>query len=145
MAASKTPNPPPGKPNDPVGPESKVPGATSARPAGRIVHDERGNAVWNWGGDAARSDSTSRVLRRLDIPDLKLEGQEESAPLSDKGQASIRGQPATKQHNAPKGQARAPMVDAGGGYNPYNLSVPVKKQNAPKKPVPPKGPGARSR
>jgi hypothetical protein len=145
MAASKTPNPPPGKPNDPVGPEPKIPGATSARPVGSIVHDDRGNAVWKWGGDAARSDSTSRVLRRLDVPDLGLEGEEESARPPEKARASIGGQPTTMQQNAPKGQARAPIVDAGGGYNPYNLTAPVRKQSAPKKPVPPKGPGTRSR
>jgi hypothetical protein len=68
MAASKTPKPPPGKANDPAGPESKIPGETSARPAGQIVHDERGKAVWKWGEDGTRSDSTSRVLRRLDVP-----------------------------------------------------------------------------
>jgi hypothetical protein len=96
-------------------------------------------------GDAARSDSTSRVLRRLDVPDLKIEGQEEPARPPDKGQAAVRGQPRTDQHNAPKAQTRAPMVDTGGGYNPYNLTVPVKKQIAPKKPVPPKGSGGRSR
>jgi hypothetical protein len=145
MAAAKTPSPPPGKPNDPVGPESKIPGATSARTAGRIVHDERGNAVWKWGGDAARSDSTSRVLRRLDVPDLELEAEEESARPPDKTRASIRGQPTTMQQNVPKGQARAPIIDAGGGYNPYNLTAPVRKQSAPKKPVPPKGSGTRSR
>jgi hypothetical protein len=37
------------------------------------------------------------------------------------------------------------MVDAGGGYNPYNLTVPVKKAGDPTKPVPPKGSGKRSR
>jgi hypothetical protein len=145
MAASKTPKPPPGKANDPAGPESKIPGATSARPAGQIVHDERGNAVWKWGEDGTRSDSTSRVLRRLDVPDLTLEGQNDPAQRPDKDQAAVRGQPKTNQHNAPKTQTRAPMIDAGGGYNPYNLSVPVKKQSTPKKPVPPKGSGGRSR
>jgi hypothetical protein len=143
MAASKTPNPPPCKPDGQAASEAQIPGAGGAPSAGRIVHDERGNAVWKWGGDAAtHSDSTSKVLRRLDAPDLKFEGQEVPARQSDKGQATITGQPATKQHNAPKG---APMVDAGGGYNPYNLSVPLNKQSAPKKPVPPMGSGSRSR
>jgi len=144
MAASKPPNPSPGKPSDPRGTESPDPGAGSPRPAGRIVHDERGNAVWKWGGDAGRSDSTSRVLRRLDVPDLRIEGQAEPAPLPDKARATTAGQAARNQHNAPKGQGRPPIVDAGGGYNPYNLSVPVKKQSTPIK-VPPKGSRSRSR
>ena len=144
MAASKPPNPPASKPNDPRGPESQNADAGSARPAGGVVHDDRGNAVWKWGGDAARSDSTSRVLRRLEVPDLKIEGQEEPAPRPGKDQATTTGQPAAKQHNAPKSQGRAPMIDAGGGYNPYNLSLPVKKQSAPKTVVP-KGSGRRSR
>ena len=142
MAASKPPNPPPSKPNDPRGPDSQNPDAGSGRPAGRVVHDDRGNAVWKWGGDGARSDSTSKVLRRLEVADLEIEGQEKPAWRPDKDQSMTTGQPAAQQHNAPKGQGRAPMVDAGGGYNPYNLSVPVKKQSAPKT-VPPKGSGRR--
>lgn len=142
MAASTPPKPPPRRPNEPAGTESTPPGGGGASRAGRIVHDERGNAVWHW-GDTARSDSTSRVLRRLDVPDLTMEGQEAPAPRPGKGQAKTDAQPATKERNAPKGNARAPMVDAGGGYNPYNLSAPVKKQGAAKKPVPPKGSGRR--
>ena len=145
MAASTPPKAPPGKPNDPVGPESKTQGATSARPGGKIVHDARGNAVWKWGEDATRSDTTSRVLRRLDVPDLTMEGQEVPARPPGKGQAAISGQTKANQHSGPKPQTRAPIVDAGGGYNPYNLTVPVKKPGAPTKPVPPKGSGGRSR
>ena len=76
MAASKPPKSPPGKPTQPpTGPESKAPGTT----VGRVVHDDRGNAVWEWGEGATRSDSTSKVLRRLDVPDLEFEGQEDTA------------------------------------------------------------------
>ncbi len=146
MALPKPPKPPPGKPNDPAGPESKGPGTTGPRPGGQIVHDDRGNAVWKWGEDGARSDTTSRVLRRLDVPDLAIEGQEASARPSSKDQAATaKGQSKTNQHGSPKAATRAPMVDAGGGYNPYNLTVPVKKEGDPTKPVPPKGSGKRSR
>ena len=139
MAASTPPKAPLGKPNDPVGPESKTQGATSARPGGKIVHDDRGNAVWKWGEDGARSDTTSRVLRRLDVPDLTMEGQEEPLRPPGKGQTASKGPTKTNQPSGLKPQTRAPIVDAGGGYNPYNLTVPVKKQNAPKAPAPPKG------
>jgi hypothetical protein len=143
MAASNPPKPPPDKPKHPAGPESKAPGATSGRPAGHIVHDDRGNAVWKWGEDGNRSDSTSRVLKRLDVPDLEIEGHEAPAQRPGKGQVAGRGQPKTNPTNGPR--MRAPIVDAGGGYNPYNLTVPVKKPGDPKKPVPPKGAGKPSR
>ena len=63
----------------PVDPKGTVPPAGSNAPkqpapdakgdAGRIVHDARGNAVWNWVKDTGRAaiDSTSAMLKRLDV------------------------------------------------------------------------------
>jgi hypothetical protein len=82
--------------------------------AGRIVHDERGNAVWNWVKGTGRFciDSTSALLRKLDFGDLKVEGEkEEDLRVEDPGSR-----------------------DAGGGYDPYNQKVAPKKS----KPLPPK-------
>jgi hypothetical protein len=80
--------------------------------AGRIVHDERGNAVWNWVKETGRFciDSTSALLKKLDFGDLKVEGdKEESLRIED---------PASR--------------DAGGGYDPYNQKAAPKK-SPPKK------------
>jgi hypothetical protein len=82
--------------------------------AGRIVHDERGNAVWNWVKETGRFciDSTSALLKKLDFGDLKVEGEkDEGLRLED---------PACR--------------DAGGGYDPYNQKIAPRKG----KPVPPK-------
>ena len=75
--------------------------------AGRIVHDERGNAVWNWVKETGRIciDSTSALLKKLDFGDLKVEGdKEEGLRTEDPGR------------------------DAGGGYDPYNQKVVQKKK-----------------
>jgi hypothetical protein len=69
------------------------------RPAGRVRHDERGMAVWDWAvatGEFATLSAT-RAMKKLSIEDLKIEEPE-------KGGLSI----------APQGR------DVGGGGDPYN-------------------------
>jgi hypothetical protein len=96
----------PGPKADPK-PESKAntkadanTGHGPGKAAGRIVHDERGNAVWDWIVETGRIfvGNTSRLLRRLEAPELKMEEPEPQLHLeSDR--------------------------DAAGGYDPYGRST----------------------
>jgi hypothetical protein len=97
---------------EPVTPETDRPAATGPHPVGRIVHDERGNAVWKWGGDTSTTGSTPGVLEHIDPLDLEVEGQ---------GSGSVRSR-----------GSRAPVFDAGGGYDPYNQGVPRTRAGKPK-------------
>jgi hypothetical protein len=88
--------------------------------AGRISHDERGNAVFK----RRTGDSTSTMLKRLDLPSLKVEGQEDApAPAR---VAAVPGKAKQSQPSRP---------EPGGGYNPYDQSRAVKKPTTPKGPV----------
>jgi len=89
------------------------PAADAAKPMqdqGRVTHDERGNAVWNWAKETGRFcvASATSLLKKLDFGDLKIEGHDEEQRTDKKGGR-----------------------DAGGGYDPYN------QPTAPRKPKPP--------
>jgi hypothetical protein len=90
---------------------------TGRLPTGRIIHDERGNALWKWRGDTSSADTetTSGVLKYIDPMDLAVEGQVEGSGSSSRSPPKIR--------------------DAGGGYDPYNQDVARSKKTG----VPGKG------
>ena len=96
-----------GKTADPAPPEA----TDASSRAGQITHDSRGNAVWRWdqGSDPASTASTSKMLKKLELADLRVEDA---------------AQPG-KEAGAKKGSSYGP------GYNPYDRTAPVRV--APKK------------
>ncbi len=127
----------------------------NAKTAGRVIHDERGNAVWDWLKDTARIaiDSTSRLLRRLEVPELKVEDTQEQelrvesdrgsgggydpyggsgSPSSrtagagssgPRGRASPGSPPGGPTNTSPSRSDTASASKAGGGYDPYGKGV----------------------
>jgi hypothetical protein len=98
---------------EPAGPATDRPATTGPQPVGRIVHDNRGNAVWKWGGDTSSTGTTSGVLKYVDASDLSVEGQ-----------ASGAGATGGKQTR---------VFDSGGGYDPYNQGEPRTRPVTPQK------------
>lgn len=95
---------------------STSPAAPAGKPApegsgGRVVHDARGNAVWQWAKDAARVciESTSMLLKKLEVPELKVEDHKE-----DSNELRLEED-----------------VDKGGGYDPYGTRVGSRKPPPP--------------
>jgi hypothetical protein len=115
-----------------------------AGPSGRVVHDERGNAVWDWVKDTARIaiDSTSRLLKKLEVPELKMDDTQNN-PLSVESDRDAGGgyDPYGSSSAAAKGSGRSEgsnssrsdrfgsprgtgnSNNAGGGYDPYGKGV----------------------
>ncbi len=87
-------------------PKTSPPGSTPAVPAappkagatGKVVHDARGNAVWDWLATTSRVaiEATSRLLKKLDAAELKIEDSKDE-------ELRIMPEPSS-----------------GAGYDPYN-------------------------
>jgi len=79
------------------------------KPAGRVRHDERGMAVWDWAvatGEFAALSATS-ALKKLDLDELKIEETGRTAPALSLEKSGR---------------------DKGGGFDPYNQRGSGKRQ-----------------
>jgi hypothetical protein len=114
MNDPKSPKPPlrPGavpapKPAVPAAGSGTVPAGkpASAGRSGRVVHDERGNAVWDFLATTSRIalEATSRLLKKLEAPELKIEDSKDE-------ELRIMPEPGS-----------------GSGYDPYNQATKPSK------------------
>jgi hypothetical protein len=94
-------------------------------PAGRVRHDKSGRAIWEWAVDTGRHalDSTSRLLKRLDIPGLALEEEIKRKKIAEQepepGPAAVNPVPT---FGGPR--ETDPMAGRRGGFNPYDSRMP---------------------
>ncbi|HEV7632504.1 MAG TPA: hypothetical protein VGO41_05900 [Steroidobacteraceae bacterium] len=96
-------------------------------PAGRVRHETGGRAVWEWAAATGRHalESTSRLLKRLDMPGLSIEGED-----SERSDAKTP-RPGDAPQLPPPGQR---------GFNPYDRKLPARgATSAPRAPAPPAG------
>jgi hypothetical protein len=130
--------------------------------AGRVKHDASGRAVWEWAVDTGRHalDSTSRLLKRLDLPGLSLlDDEKEKKQAEEEAQRAEReagfnpygeidprpgsqspkpGQPARQVPTFGGPVEKDPLANARASFNPYDKTKSARGAPAPKKPAPPR-------
>lgn len=107
-------------------------------PAGRVRHDAGGRAIWEWAVDTGRHalDSTSRLLKRLDLPGLSLlDDEQEKKKKAEEAERAAREAGSNPYNNdVPTfGGPREtdPMSGSRRSFNPYDNRAPVKRAQKP--------------
>jgi hypothetical protein len=92
-----------------VGKQDSVEMPRGDQPAGRVRHDERGVAVWDWAVASGEYQqlSATRALKKLEVSDLSI---------------------ADTRRDAPALSLQKAGRDVGGGFDPYNQRGSGKRQ-----------------
>ncbi|MBS0387421.1 MAG: hypothetical protein JSR15_02985 [Proteobacteria bacterium] len=96
-----------------------------------VERDKHGNAVWKWAIDTGKHalDSTSRLLKRLEVPGLKLEDDRKpGVKPGDREGASGRQGASSPGGRPSRGPSGPPSRTA--GHDPYGRSTSFGKPSA---------------
>jgi len=94
-----------------------------------LERDRQGNAVWKWAVDTGKHaiDSTSRLLKRLEVPGLRLE--DDDRPGAKPGVKPGAGAAPPQPPRSSRGPAGPPSRSK--GHDPYGRPTSSANRNAP--------------
>jgi hypothetical protein len=126
--------------------------------SGQVRHDAGGRAIWEWAVESGRHaiDSTSRLLKRLDLSGLSLMDDSVKHWEKDNPDVAVASEAsARKAGPQPPAAAADPLAQQGKSFNPYDTRAPrrgaAKSAAAPPRPritqppIRPKQPGLLAR
>jgi hypothetical protein len=107
------------------------------QPAGRVKHDASGRAIWEWAAETGKHalDSTSRLLKRLDLPGLKLADEPKQQQKEPELPADLPHDKAVPTFGGQR--EKDPLAHNRKSFNPYDNRTPIKRA-LPKTPAPPR-------
>lgn len=105
---------------------------------GRVRHDAGGRAIWEWAIESGKYaiDSTSRLLKKLDLSGITLVNDEEK-PWEKPPQSREAPPSATGEDGRPRPRPGEPKLQdlppRERGFNPYDTRTPVGRGALPQK------------
>ncbi len=109
---------------------------------GQVRHEPGGRAVWQWAVESGKHaiDSTSRLLQRLDLSNLRLLEEDERLAAKRAAEEAARAADPDKPVPTYGGPAeKDAATQAKQTFDPYNSRTPVGRGLPPEKPkAPPK-------
>jgi len=113
----------------------------SMKRSGQVRHDAGGRAIWEWAVESGRHaiDSTSRLLKRLDLSGLSL--VDDSVKDWEKDNPDVAAADAELARQAPAQRTAGvadPLANQGKSFNPYDTRAP--RRGAAKPPASPPRP-----
>jgi hypothetical protein len=112
-----------------------------ARPSGRVRHDASGRAVWEWAVESGRQaiESTSRLLKRLDLSGIGLLDEEQEKKKKENEERQAARECGSNPYGEASGTPKRPVPTFGGkseadplsgarrSFNPYDKSASPKR------------------
>jgi hypothetical protein len=116
------------------------PAPASQGPVGRVRHDERGMAVWDWAaaaGDTAALSATN-VMRKLDVSGLSIEQTQRELKAMEPVVSKEKGSDPYNQHrSSPPGDPfKRGSVTGSDPYNKATMASTAARRPPPKAPAP---------
>jgi hypothetical protein len=115
----------------------------SSKPSGRVRHDSTGRAIWEWAAESGRHalESTSLMLKRLDLPGLSLadDDRKKDKEAGKAAQTDATGDSGATPDGAPRhGDPgdKDPAAHSRRSFNPYDTRTPAVRVAPKSKPKP---------
>jgi hypothetical protein len=111
------------------------------KPSGRVRHDSTGRAIWEWAAESGRHalESTSLLLKRLELPGLSLADDDKNKDEEEAGKAKANADRQTAAPVVPKyGNPgdKDPAAHSRRSFNPYDTRTPAVRVAPKPKPKP---------
>jgi hypothetical protein len=107
--------------------------------SGRVRHEPGGRAIWEWAIDSGRHaiDSTSRLLKKLDLTSLRVLGDDEKpwkkddAATGDSGRAARQDEGTRPVPTFGGEREKDPLAQQRKSFNPYDTRTPTGRGATP--------------